>query len=162
MIKVEILKNSMKSKDYNKMLDRVTDEFLHTAGVYIEGEVVNNITRSGIIDTGRLKGSITWQTNRTGSIQSGQATAKDVIERPSDDNVVDIGTNVEYAGYHEYGRGPFAVNSPVFIKGVGWRYIGMHPGIKARPYIRPAARRSRKPVVNKLVQLIRKGLKRGR
>jgi len=88
------------------------------------------------VKTGRLAGSIhtvSWD---------GQSTKpekqKDTLSTPGHVFETHVGTNLEYATYMEYGRGPFKVNSPVLIPGVGWRYIGMHPGYDAQPFLRPA------------------------
>lgn len=53
------------------------------------------------VDTGRLKGSINWATNRA---SGGGDSPKDVPE----ENSVYIGTNVDYAIWHEIGTGDFA------------------------------------------------------
>jgi phage gpG-like protein len=54
-----------------------------------------------------------------------------------------IGTNVEYAKHVEFGTSPHMINSPVLIKTPDnakgfWRFIKMHRGSKAKPYLRPA------------------------
>ena len=49
-----------------------------------------------------------------------------------------VGTNVHYAAHVEYGTRPHAINSAVHIPRVGFRYIGMHPGTRAQPFMRPA------------------------
>ncbi|TKJ30070.1 hypothetical protein CEE39_08515 [bacterium (candidate division B38) B3_B38] len=43
-----------------------------------------------------------------------------------------------YASEVEYGTSPHQVASPVYLKGVGWRYIEVHPGAPPRPFMRPA------------------------
>jgi len=54
-----------------------------------------------------------------------------------------------YASEVEYGTSPHGVDSPVYMEGVGWRYIVVHPGVPPRPFMRPAleAHRGRLPVV---------------
>ncbi len=54
-----------------------------------------------------------------------------------------------YASEVEYGTSPHRVDSPVFLEGVGWRYIKVHPGAPPRPFMRPAleAHRGRLPMV---------------
>ena len=47
--------------------------------------------------------------------------------------------DVNYAIYIELGTPPHWIGSPVKIKGVGWRYIGMHPGTSPIPYLRISA-----------------------
>jgi len=64
---------------------------------------------------------------------------------------VEAGRNprVPYAYMHHQGTRAHDIGSPVFIFGVGWRYIGRspagrgkkHPGTKANPYLTEAARR---------------------
>ena len=71
--------------------------------------------------TGNLKRSINVEAIETGAVQ-----------------LAIIGTEVSYAPHMEYGTTAHTINSSVFIKGVGWRYIGKHPGTKARPFLRPA------------------------
>lgn len=47
---------------------------------------------------------------------------------------------VEYGVYQEFGvMHPYLINSPVFIKGVGWRFITLHPGFPPQPFFTPAA-----------------------
>lgn len=43
-----------------------------------------------------------------------------------------------YAAEVEYGTSPHRVDSPVYLEGVGWRYIKVHPGVPPRPFMRPA------------------------
>lgn len=147
MLKFDIVKNSMDGKNYEKAITNAVDDFLIEAGVYVEGEVVKNIKRSGIIDTGRLRGSITYQTAEQGSQTKYPAKGRDKISRPSmlfgllsKKSVVDIGSGVKYAAYNEYGT---------------FR-------MRARPYMRPALRRSKTPLTKRLKELIAKGLKRGK
>jgi hypothetical protein len=49
-----------------------------------------------------------------------------------------VGSIADYAPNVEFGTSPHEINSPIFIKGVGWRFIGMHPGTKAQPFFIPA------------------------
>lgn len=56
------------------------------------------------VDTGRLRNSITWATQTQHSEPSGEGVvnAEDRCPSPTEQNVVQIGTNVEYAVYvHE-------------------------------------------------------------
>lgn len=49
---------------------------------------------------------------------------------------------VEYGIYQELGVDhPYFINSPVYISGVGWRYIVRHPGFPAQPFMVPAVER---------------------
>jgi len=47
--------------------------------------------------------------------------------------------DVLYAIYVEKGTAPHWIGAAVKIKGVGWRYIGMHPGTRPMPYLIPSA-----------------------
>lgn len=69
---------------------------LEAIGIQAEGDVVSVITAKGIVDTGRLRDSITHETH-------------------AEEESVYVGTNVEYAAYHEYGTSK----------------------MKARPYLKP-------------------------
>ena len=147
MIKAEVVKNTMTHKSYPEAMENAIDAFLVKAGVYVEGEVLKNIKRSGIIDTGRLRGSITYQTADKGSHPEYPATESDKISKPAEffglsgkDRIVDIGSGVEYAAYNEYGT---------------YR-------MRARPYLRPALRRSRTPLTKAFRNLIGQGLRRGK
>ena len=50
----------------------------------------------------------------------------------------EVYSNAEYAVYVEFGSASFFLGKSVYIKGVGWRYIGQHPGTPEQPYMRPA------------------------
>lgn len=43
-----------------------------------------------------------------------------------------------YASQVEYGTSPHGIDAPVYLKGVGWRHIKVHPGAPPRPFMRPA------------------------
>jgi hypothetical protein len=52
----------------------------------------------------------------------------------------EVRDGVEYGVYQEFGvMHPYLINSPVFIKRVGWRYIKNHPGFPPQPFFTPAA-----------------------
>lgn len=59
---------------------------LELCGIYVEGKAIEEITNLDAIETGRLKNSITHETDRNKLS-------------------VSIGTNVEYAPYVEFGLG---------------------------------------------------------
>jgi len=90
------------------------------------------------IQSGRLKGSLTFALAGEQSTPKKPAGPGDIIGKPSSPNEVWIGTNVEYAEAVEYGTRPYEINAPVKIKGVGWRYIKRHPGISGQSYLRHA------------------------
>lgn len=53
-----------------------------------------------------------------------------------------ISDGVEYGVYQEFGvNHPYLIDAPVYIRGVGFRYIKMHPGFPAQPFFTPAAER---------------------
>jgi len=80
---------------------------LTAVGVYITGEAVARVP----VDTGRLRGSLTWKTAEGGSSVRAPARPGDGVERPARENVVYIGTNVVYAAQKEYGGTIFPVNA---------------------------------------------------
>jgi len=137
---IEVIKNTVGEKNYNKAFDSIIDRFTESAGIHIEGEALKNAKRQEIKDTGRLIGSITYQTHNGGSRVGAPAAADDKISEPNTEYSVDIGSAVEYAPYHEYGT----------VK------------MMARPFLRPALRRSRKAVTKLFEKLIREGLQRGK
>jgi hypothetical protein len=103
-------------------------------GLIVEGQAKALAPRK----QGRLVGSITTQSRTESTRPESPATAKDVINPPREEFEVLVGTAVEYAAWVEFGTGPHQVNSPVLIPGIGWRYIGLHPGTEAQPFLRPA------------------------
>lgn len=75
---------------------------------------------------------------RTGTLKRSIRVKPDGLAAVKGDKVyADVGSPEPYAATHEYGIDPYQINSPVKLD-VGWRYIGTHPGITARPYLRPA------------------------
>ena len=49
----------------------------------------------------------------------------------------EVYTDLFYAWFVEKSTRPHWIGSPVLIKGVGWRYIGQHPGTSAQPMFEP-------------------------
>lgn len=46
-----------------------------------------------------------------------------------------ISDNVPYGVFQEFGVGhPYLIDSPVYIRGAGWRYIKIHPGFPPQPF----------------------------
>lgn len=89
--------------------------------------------RIPVVDTGRLAGSISWATRENNGGESApQGTPEDYS--------VYIGTNVEYAIYHEYGTGAYASNGSN-AKKIPWAFQDSNGewhytrGVKARHYI---------------------------
>ena len=89
------------------------------------------------VDTGTLKNSISWATSRASGGES------DVLASPEPKSVY-IGTNVEYAPYHEFGSGKYASlgsgakKIPWGFEGKDGKWKGWHwtSGVKARHFIR--------------------------
>lgn len=113
---------------FTSHLDEVmaaTEEQIHKAlemiGMQAEGYAKDNLTAAGRVDTGNLRNSITHEV---------------------DGNSVAIGTNVEYAVYHEIGTGIFAEEGGgrqepwVFFDANGIAH--MTQGVTAVHYLRDA------------------------
>ncbi len=107
-----------RSKQYQPSWKR---RALEKAAITVEGRAINRVP----VDTGLLKGSITHETY---------------------EEEAHVGTNKKYAPHVEYGTRSHMINGPVRIRGVGWRYIKMHPGTKAQPFLRPAMDESRRDI----------------
>ena len=96
---------------------------LHAAGIVINKHVTLNIDMLGIIDTGRLKGSYGFK------IDMKHLTVYN-------------GTNVDYAGYQEFGTGIFADGgmgrqTPWAFQLPNGNWVTTRGHI-ARPHLRPA------------------------
>jgi HK97 gp10 family phage protein len=102
---------------------------LNSIGVYLTSSIVKNIDSMGVVDTGRLKGSITHEVEGT---------------------EVKNGTNVEYALYQEFGTGIYAEEGQG--RTTPWAYEGtdgkmhMTRGTKPRPFLRDAYRNGKEAV----------------
>ncbi len=68
--------------DIQKEMKRREKKALTSVGMFVRNKVMENIQRQDIIDTGNLLGKIEYEVK---------------------EKSVDIGTNVEYAPYQEYG-----------------------------------------------------------
>ncbi len=145
--------NTMRDRNYEAALDRATEEALTRAGVMVAGDAMLNAP----VRSGRLRGSITWQTRTEGSEPAGNP--EDAVSRPKDKKTVHVGTNVEYAPHTEYGTRSHMINSPVKIRGVGWRYIKRHPGTKAQPFLRPALDGKKAAILRDFKSWIRKAMR---
>ncbi len=120
-----------RSKQYQPSWKR---RALEKAAITVEGRAINRVP----VDTGRLKGSITHETY---------------------DEEAHVGTNIEYAPHIEYGTRSHMINSPVKIRGVGWRYIKRHPGTKAQPFLRPALDGKKAAILRDFKSWIRKAMR---
>jgi HK97 gp10 family phage protein len=115
-----------------ELLNKVNREFMPQAVIKLE-QTAKDMAQ---IDKGQLKGSFSHKVQGNTGI---------------------VANNAEHAIYVEYGTRPhtITVNGPVFLKSkksgtIGWRYLGTirHPGTKAQPFMRPAARKEKKPLVD--------------
>jgi len=110
------------SKDPKTEFGQLLPKALRTIGSVILGQAMQ--FASGNVKTGRLRGSLTFALQDQQSKPQSPAGAGDVIGRPSVNDEVWIGTNVEYGPYVEYGT----------------------RRSKAYPYLRPAFDMNRKNV----------------
>lgn len=122
-------------------IDEYTEEMKQKVEAFLEGIGASAASAAADIpnfpvDTGRLKGSINWATNRASG--SGDSP-KDVPE----ENSVYIGTNVDYAIWHEIGTGEYA--SQGGGRQGGWAFKDKHGnwhrtnGVPARHFIQYGA-----------------------
>jgi HK97 gp10 family phage protein len=135
-------------RDYPGIIRKVQERFLVEAGVMVQGAAVSLAP----IDSGNLKGSITWRTekqqgafnvegnNKTGTMISGPSGGQMQMVKASGGDEVHVGTNVEYAEYVEYGAG----------------------GRAAQPYMRPAIDENRRNLVRRLAELVKAEIEFGR
>ena len=90
------------------------------------------------VDTGRLKNSINWATAK------GHGSGDDAPQGTPEEHTVYIGTNVEYAPYHELGSGKYASEGshakkiPWGFNGKSKKWQGWHltSGVKARHFLK--------------------------
>lgn len=100
-IEVTIQDNSEKFKQdlRNKM-----SELLNAMGNELYKSITNFMTEDNIVDTGRLRGSISYATKYNNYNQPTIANKpEDFITENTEDNSVLYGSNVEYASYVETG-----------------------------------------------------------
>lgn len=76
---------------------------VETALIAVGEAVAGQASELTPVDTGRLKGSITYATRTKQSKPRAPATSQDGIAHDGSENTVLVGTNVEYAPYMEYG-----------------------------------------------------------
>lgn len=95
--------------DVLKELEEAMDLGLEAVGLQAEGYAKEEITRMRAVDTGRLRGSITYATDAKHSAGESPALSEDfaMLERPRAGTVC-IGTNVEYAPYIHDGTAKMA------------------------------------------------------
>jgi len=112
-----------------KVIKGNAERALQSVGVYLTSQMVKNVDSMGIVDTGRLKGSITHEV---------------------DGMEVHNGTNVEYAMYQEFGTGIYAEDGQG--RQTPWLYTGrdgnkyMTRGTRPRPFLRNAYRENHEAI----------------
>ncbi len=110
-------------------IEKATERALRKIGIVISGRAMVLVP----VDSGRLRGSITYAvTDKQSDIQT-PAEQKDKIKRPTSKRELFIGSNVEYAQHVEYGT----------RSGSGFG-LGGTRGMVAQPYLRPALDENRK------------------
>lgn len=111
------IKDDNRPQLLNDLQDAV-ERALEAVGMEAQGDVVKEITRQGIVDTGLLRNSITFavsgQAPEKGSYTADKArngkkaTGSYSGTAPDDDiKAVYIGTNVEYAPYIQHGTSKY-------------------------------------------------------
>lgn len=87
-----------------KELDKKTEEILFAVGNELHKSITTFMTEDDIVDTGRLKGSISYSTpTRNYSNPSLANKQDDFIKDVKEKDTVVYGSNVEYANYVETG-----------------------------------------------------------
>ena len=125
--------NTMEGNNYDSAMDKAVEAALTQGGIILERDAVAMVP----VDTGRLKGSITWKTRE----HSGQSmTDADAVSRPNRAWVLHVGTNVEYAPHIEYGT----------------------VRMKAQPYLRPALNHRKNDILRDFGKWVAKYLKAGK
>ena len=133
-----MITNTMADNDYDKALDNAIETVLTKTGIAIAGDAIARANR--FVDTGRLRGSITWAVEDERSHPKSPATNSDKVSRPYRKWTLHIGSNVEYAEHVEYGTYKMA----------------------AQPYLRPAYMRHRPTVRRLLKKSVHEALRRGK
>jgi HK97 gp10 family phage protein len=78
---------------------KVVNRSSYEIGLVVEGQAKELCP----VDSGRLAGSITTQSQTEGTQPEAPALAVDVISKPTDEGEVLVGTPVEYGVYREFG-----------------------------------------------------------
>jgi phage gpG-like protein len=128
-------------KAARERIQRAIDAGLEAIGIVVEGQAVELAP----IDSGRLKGSITYATKRGGdkpkAVKDYTPKDEDGVQHDGSENTVVIGTSVEYAVYVEFGSGPHEI-VPKDKKALFWKGAKhpvkrvRHPGTPAQPFLR--------------------------
>ena len=89
--------------------DELVEKAMIMIGLQMEGYAKEYLTSQDAVDTGRLRGSITFATETEHSSGQSPAEAGDysTLGKP-EKHTVTVGTNVEYAPYIEFGTSKMA------------------------------------------------------
>jgi len=126
--------STMQGKNYSDVIDKVAEKVVREYGITIQRQA----RALAAVKTGRLKGSITYQTEHFGGSPKSPATGADVIDKPTDEHTCYVGTNVSYAQHMEYGT---------------------DRNITGQPYLRPAVDIAKKSAGAAAALEIRKAMK---
>lgn len=104
MIKAKV-KVTSRIPDVIKAIERATEQGLTTGAEWIEGDAKRKITENKSVDTGRLRGSLTYSVSG-GLIQGFEPVPESMPDDPvrkSTKKSALIGTNVYYGKFVEFG-----------------------------------------------------------
>ena len=121
--------------DFESLFDKAVFTGLEAVGFMLESHAKRLVP----VDTGRLRGSITYATQRKTGQVTAPAQSGDEVSRPTDEHTLHVGTNVEYAPHVEYGT----VRS------------------QAQPYLRPAIDNNHKQAAELMNREIQRVLRSG-
>jgi len=126
-----MIKGKIYTDKINAAMTKAINNGLKAACIMVEGQAVSLVP----VDSGRLKGSITWKTESDHGDTVNRETEGDIkLKTPVKKNQGIVGTNVEYAPYVEYGTTPsFGTKIVNLFKGKKTR-----KGMKGRSYLRKA------------------------
>lgn len=158
--------NSMADNDYDAAMDKAIEAALVQAGIILERQAA----LLAPVDTGRLRGSITYATKRhqsnarSGGLSGDSRTARsvgipagqgDTVREPNKKWTLHVGSNVEYAQYIEYGT-----RDSVKIFGV--KSIFKTKRRRMQPFLRPALMAYRKDIIRDFNKWVQKFLRKGK
>jgi hypothetical protein len=130
----------MATTGIQKARDRVhaaVDASLEAVGILVSGQAAELVP----VDTGRLKGSITWATAYNQAKPTAPAKDEDGVTFEGQAGTVIVGTSVSYGPSVEYGTGPHEIR-PKDKKALFWKGAAhpvkkvMHPGSPAQSFLR--------------------------
>ncbi|MHB8928763.1 MAG: hypothetical protein ACYC9Q_14170 [Bacillota bacterium] len=122
---------------------------------------------------GKLVDAVDWCDRRVANEAKGTKLFKDrtahlrgsiqPVPPKVEKNVVigQVVAGAEYAAFVHEGTRAHRIDSPIKIAGVGWRYIGMHPGTSPRPFMQQALDASGADIKKVLTAAVRDALPKG-